>query len=55
MAHYSVDGYANAVIVNPKFATHHPDAVKGFLLREIAQEHRDGPGGRGRCLPQPIA
>ena len=31
MADYGVNLYGNAVIVNPKFATEHPDAVKGFL------------------------
>ena len=31
MADYGVDLYGNAIIVNPKFATEHPDAVKGFL------------------------
>ncbi|HZD91733.1 MAG TPA: ABC transporter substrate-binding protein [Pseudolabrys sp.] len=31
MADYGVDLYGNAVIVNPKFAAQHPDAVKGFL------------------------
>jgi NitT/TauT family transport system substrate-binding protein len=31
MADYGVDVYGNAIIVNPKFATDHPDAVKGFL------------------------
>ena len=31
MADYGVDLYGNAIIVNPKFATDHPDAVKGFL------------------------
>jgi NitT/TauT family transport system substrate-binding protein len=30
-ADYGVDVYGNAIIVNPKFATDHPDAVKGFL------------------------
>jgi NitT/TauT family transport system substrate-binding protein len=50
MANYGVDVYGNAIIVNPKFATDHPDAVKGLSarLREIAQEHREGSGGRGR-------
>ena len=31
MADYGVNLYGNAIIVNPKFATDHPDAVKGFL------------------------
>jgi NitT/TauT family transport system substrate-binding protein len=31
MADYGVDLYGNAIIVNPKFAAGHPDAVKGFL------------------------
>jgi NitT/TauT family transport system substrate-binding protein len=31
MADYGVDLYGNAIIVNTKFATEHPDAVKGFL------------------------
>jgi len=31
MADYGVDLYGNAIIVNPKFATEHPDAVKAFL------------------------
>jgi NitT/TauT family transport system substrate-binding protein len=31
MADYGVDLYGNAIIVNPKFATEHPDAVRGFL------------------------
>jgi NitT/TauT family transport system substrate-binding protein len=31
MADYGVDLYGNAIIVNSKFATEHPDAVKGFL------------------------
>jgi NitT/TauT family transport system substrate-binding protein len=31
MADYGVNLYGNAIIVNPKFATEHPDAVKGFL------------------------
>jgi NitT/TauT family transport system substrate-binding protein len=31
MADYGVNLYGNAVIVNPKFAAEHPDAVKGFL------------------------
>src|SRR5476651_2668378 len=31
MADYGVDLYGNAIIVNPKFAAEHPDAVKGFL------------------------
>src|SRR5262247_3966917 len=31
IADYGVDLYGNAIIVNPKFATEHPDAVKGFL------------------------
>jgi NitT/TauT family transport system substrate-binding protein len=30
MADDGVDVYGNAIIVNPKFATDHPDAVKGF-------------------------
>jgi NitT/TauT family transport system substrate-binding protein len=31
MADYGVNLYGNTVIVNPKFATEKPDAVKGFL------------------------
>ncbi len=31
MADYGVDLYGNAILVNSKFATEHPDAVKGFL------------------------
>jgi len=31
MADYGVHLYGNAIMVNPKFATEHPDAVKGFL------------------------
>jgi NitT/TauT family transport system substrate-binding protein len=31
MADYGVDLYGSAIIVNPKFAAAHPDAVKGFL------------------------
>src|SRR5882724_1195622 len=31
MADYGVNLYGSAIIVNPKFATEHPDAVKGFL------------------------
>jgi NitT/TauT family transport system substrate-binding protein len=31
MADYGVNLYGNAVIVNPKFASEHPDAVKAFL------------------------
>jgi NitT/TauT family transport system substrate-binding protein len=31
MADYGADVYGNAIIVNPKFAADHPDAVKGFL------------------------
>jgi NitT/TauT family transport system substrate-binding protein len=31
MADYGVDLYGNAIIVNQKFATEHPDAVRGFL------------------------
>lgn len=31
MADYGVDLYGNAIIVNPKFAAEHPDAVRGFL------------------------
>ncbi|MFZ0846837.1 MAG: ABC transporter substrate-binding protein [Pseudolabrys sp.] len=31
MANYGVDLYGSAIIVNPKFAAEHPDAVKGFL------------------------
>lgn len=31
MADYGVELYGNAIIVNPKFAAEHPDAVKGFL------------------------
>jgi len=31
MADYGVNLYGHAIIVNPKFAAEHPDAVKGFL------------------------
>jgi NitT/TauT family transport system substrate-binding protein len=31
MADYGVNLYGNTIIVNPKFAADHPDAVKGFL------------------------
>src|SRR5664280_7481 len=31
MADYGVHLYGNAIMVNPKFAAEHPDAVKGFL------------------------
>ena len=31
MADYGINLYGNAIIVSPKFATEHPDAVKGFL------------------------
>jgi NitT/TauT family transport system substrate-binding protein len=31
MADYGVNLYGNAIVVNPKFASAHPDAVKGFL------------------------
>ena len=31
MADYGVNLYGNTIIVNPKFAAAHPDAVKGFL------------------------
>jgi NitT/TauT family transport system substrate-binding protein len=31
MADYGVNLYGNVIIVNPKFAAEHPDAVKGFL------------------------
>jgi NitT/TauT family transport system substrate-binding protein len=31
MADHGVNLYGNAIIVNPKFAAEHPDAVKGFL------------------------
>ncbi|MBI3702764.1 MAG: ABC transporter substrate-binding protein [Rhizobiales bacterium] len=31
MADHGVNLYGNVIIVNPKFATEHPDAVKGFL------------------------
>jgi NitT/TauT family transport system substrate-binding protein len=31
MADYGVNLYGDAIIVNPKFAAEHPDAVKGFL------------------------
>ena len=31
MADYGVHLYGNAIMVNPKFAVEHPDAVKGFL------------------------
>jgi NitT/TauT family transport system substrate-binding protein len=31
MADYGVDLYGDAIVVNPKFAAEHPDAVNGFL------------------------
>jgi len=31
MADYGVDLYGSSIIVNPKFAADHPDAIKGFL------------------------
>ena len=31
MTDYGVNLYGNAIIVNPKFAAAHPDAIKGFL------------------------
>ena len=31
MADYGVNLYGNTIIVSPKFASEHPDAVKGFL------------------------
>jgi NitT/TauT family transport system substrate-binding protein len=31
MADYGINLYGDAIIVNPKFAVEHPDAVKGFL------------------------
>src|SRR6266849_6471404 len=31
MADYGVNLYGNSIIVNPKFAAEHPDAVRGFL------------------------
>jgi NitT/TauT family transport system substrate-binding protein len=31
MADYGVNLYGNVIMVNPKFAAEHPDAVKGFL------------------------
>jgi NitT/TauT family transport system substrate-binding protein len=31
MSDFGVNLYGNAIIVNPKFAAEHPDAVKGFL------------------------
>ncbi len=48
MADYGVDLYGNAIIVNPKFAAEHPDAVKGFLraflkgLKEVVKRPRRG-------------
>lgn len=44
MADYGVDLYGNAIIVNPKFASEHPDAVKGFLrafLRSLKNTAKD--------------
>jgi len=35
MADYGVNLYGNAIIVNPKFAAEHPDAVKKFLIAFI--------------------
>jgi NitT/TauT family transport system substrate-binding protein len=44
MADYGVDLYGSSIIVNPKFAAGHPDAVRGFLraflkgLRDTARD-----------------
>jgi NitT/TauT family transport system substrate-binding protein len=44
MADYGVNAYGNAILVNPQFASAHPDAIKAFLrvfaksLRETAHE-----------------
>jgi NitT/TauT family transport system substrate-binding protein len=44
MADYGVNLYGNSIIVNPKFAAEHPDAVRGFLraflkgLRDTARD-----------------
>jgi NitT/TauT family transport system substrate-binding protein len=47
MADYGVNLYGNTIIVSPKFASEHPDAVKGFLrafLRGLGQRSSE----RGR-------
>jgi NitT/TauT family transport system substrate-binding protein len=44
MSDYGVNAYGNAILVNPQFASAHPDAIKAFLrvfaksLRETARE-----------------
>jgi NitT/TauT family transport system substrate-binding protein len=46
MADYGVDVYGNAIIVNPKFATDHPDAVKGSLrafVKSLKSTAKDPP------------
>jgi NitT/TauT family transport system substrate-binding protein len=46
MADYGVDLYGNAIIVNPKFAAEHPDAVKGFLrafVKSVKSTAKDPP------------
>ena len=47
MADYGVNLYGNAIIVNPKFAAEHPEAVKGFLrafLKGLKRTVRDPSG-----------
>jgi NitT/TauT family transport system substrate-binding protein len=47
MADYGVDLYGNAIFVNSKFATEHPDAVKGFLrafLKSLKSTAKDPSG-----------
>ena len=38
MADYGVNLYGNSIIVNPKFAADHPDAVKGFLRGQVMKQ-----------------
>lgn len=39
MADYGVNLYGNTIMVNPKFAAEHPDAVKGFLRALLKGMH----------------
>jgi NitT/TauT family transport system substrate-binding protein len=46
MADHGVDLYGNAIIVNPEFASAHPEAVKGFLrafLKSLKSTAKDPP------------
>ena len=54
MADYGVDLYGNAIIVNPKFAAEHPDAVQGLpaRLREGPEGNGEAAGDRGRLGAQ---